>query len=432
MHMNWNGKIYYDHPPMGFWLMAASYKLFGISELSTRLPSAILGLLSMICIYLIGKKVSKEKVVGFSAALILGTCVWYVIRVRSGNLDSIFVFFYLLSIYTALLARDRMVWFLVSMISFGFLMLTKTLVGASALPVIGFIVLPELIKFRKNYLWILGGIALLLAVVLPWYWIQYVNYPDFIQHHFFTIGTRGKTADSFLNLQYELPLFYLHMGVRKWYYLWLVAGAYLILFFRFIKKHVFSILLWNVVILYPFLTTDQTHIWHLIPVYIPMALIISFGIWDGGMMIIKLVKYFKIPLVKRLNLLHDRVLKGVYLGVILVIVFLQVKIFYSEVIPQYRYTPDDVDISQRVGKYDSTIYLDDDYLPLAVYYSGRFIRQMAYEPQERKILVDLFNSESKPFIVITRNWALNNLKESNIPYEILEQNESFSIVTKPQ
>src|SRR3989344_1103330 len=51
MKMIWNGKPYYDHPPMGFWLMPISYKLFGISEFSTRLPSAILGLFGVLLLY---------------------------------------------------------------------------------------------------------------------------------------------------------------------------------------------------------------------------------------------------------------------------------------------------------------------------------------------------------------------------------------------
>lgn len=431
IHLNWNGNPFYDHPHMGYWLMAISYKIFGISEFSTRVTSAFLGVLSAILLYLIGKKISKEKVVGFAAALILGTCVWYVIRVRSGNLDSLFVFFYTLSIYTALKARNYMQWFPIVMISFGALMLTKTLVGISALPIIIFILLPQFFQLRKNFLWILGGLSAFCMLVLPWYWIHYISYPDFIQHHFLDIGTRSKTFDSYFNLEYELPLFYLHMGIRKWYYLWLVTVAYFIVTFRFIKKNVLILLLWNLVVLYPFLTTDQTHIWHLIPVYIPIALIISYGFWDGGMMVIKLIDYLKIPFVKKLDAYRSWILKGIYLGAILYIVFLQVNIFYPEVIPTNRYTPDDVDISQRVAKYKSTIYLDDDYLPLAVYYSGRFMNQMAYEPEERKTLVNLFKSEKEPFVAITRSWALNNLRENNIEYIVLEQNNSFSIVKKP-
>ncbi len=54
MNMMWNGNPFYDHPPMGFWLMAASYKLFGINEFTTRLPSALLGLCANIFMYWTG------------------------------------------------------------------------------------------------------------------------------------------------------------------------------------------------------------------------------------------------------------------------------------------------------------------------------------------------------------------------------------------
>ena len=107
------------------------------------------------------------------------------------------------------------------------------------------------------------------------------------------------------------------------------------------------------------------------------------------------------------------------------------KTFYYEIIPQNKYIPDDVDISMKVSQYDAHIFLDDDYLPLAVFYSVRTMRQMSFELEERHTLVNLFNSNNEPFIAITRNWALNNLKENNIQYKILEQNNSFSIITKP-
>src|SRR5690242_12398454 len=49
--MMWNGQPYFDHPPMGFWLMSISYKIFGINEFSTRFPSAVLGLGAVVLIY---------------------------------------------------------------------------------------------------------------------------------------------------------------------------------------------------------------------------------------------------------------------------------------------------------------------------------------------------------------------------------------------
>src|SRR3989339_1572104 len=89
MRMIWNSKPYYDHPPMGFWLIVISYKLFGISEFSTRLPSVVLSLLTIILVYKTGLELFGKKIIGFIAALVMGTSVWYLIRVRSGNLDAV-------------------------------------------------------------------------------------------------------------------------------------------------------------------------------------------------------------------------------------------------------------------------------------------------------------------------------------------------------
>ena len=58
INMHWNEKLFYDPPPMGFWLMAITYKLIGINELTTRMPSAILGLFTVILVYKVGERIS--------------------------------------------------------------------------------------------------------------------------------------------------------------------------------------------------------------------------------------------------------------------------------------------------------------------------------------------------------------------------------------
>ena len=42
----------------------------------------------------------------------------------------------------------------------------------------------------------------------------------------------------------------------------------------------------------------------------------------------------------------------------------------------------------------------------------------------------MFKSNEEDFIVITRNWAINGLKDNNLEYNILYQNDSFSILEK--
>jgi 4-amino-4-deoxy-L-arabinose transferase-like glycosyltransferase len=97
IQLNWNGETFVDHPPVSMWLTAISYTFLGISEFSSRFPSAFLGVLSIVLLYLLSYELFKSRSIAFISGLILGSCIWYITRVRSGNLDSTLVFFYLLT-----------------------------------------------------------------------------------------------------------------------------------------------------------------------------------------------------------------------------------------------------------------------------------------------------------------------------------------------
>ncbi len=415
LNMKWNGIPYYDHPPMGFWLMAASYKIFGINELTTRLPSAILGVLTIYFVYLTGKLISGKNRVGFTAALILGTCVWYVIRVRSGNLDSAFVFFYITSIYFSLKSDKDFRFFPLTAISAASLFMTKTLIGASVLPLILYINFDKLLNIRKNWRLVAIGIVSAAIIILPWYYEQYKTYSNFIQYHFFQIGSRSKTLASYFKLQWQEPMFYIHMGIRKWYYIWFIGiiGLFFAIFIKKTRRLPIFLLLWIIVVLYPFLTAEQTELWHLIPLYIPISIIIAYGL----------------EIINPLGLIP-------YVAGFLIIAAIQIKTFYAEVIPANKYTPDDVAICQSASKYTQTVYLDDDFFPICVYYSNRRLMSI-YSPAtfgedpELNTMVKLFKSDRKNFVVITRSWAVNNLEVEKIPHKILEKNGSFTIVSRP-
>lgn len=425
INMHWNGKPFYDHPPMGFWLMAITYKLIGINELTTRVPSAILGLFTVILVYKVGERISKSKAVGFSSALILMTSVWYLIRVRSGNLDSPFIFFYILTIYLSLKSEKNFRWFPVTMLSFGALVMTKTLVGFSAGPILFFIIWRQLLHLKKNIGYLAAGMVGFLLIVYPWYHYHIQTYPDFIEHHFFNVGMRDKTLASYFQLSWEQPLFYIHMGVMRWYKLWLLLAAYLIIRLPFLKKYIFILLLWNIAVLYPFLTSTKTELWHLIPVYLPLSFIISIGLLDLFTLGTKILTH--IPFFKKIKF---TLLPEISLVIVISIIALfQIKSFYKEVYPASKYIPDDVAISKEAGKLKENIYLDDDYTPLAVFYSDRQIANVGALPDDRRTLEKLIQSDEKNYVVIARNWAVDDLKKKNIPFRLLKKNKSFSILT---
>ncbi len=431
MNMMWKGQPYFDHPPLGFWSMAVTYKLLGISEFTTRLPSAIYGILAIVFIYLTAIELFGKKVIGFVAALIMGTSVWYLIRVRSGDLDSIFVFFYILTVYLSIKSGRNFRWFPLTMAAFAGVILAKTLVGWSAGVLVLFWNWQWFIKSKKNILLTILGIAVLLAIVLPWYYINDKNNIYFIQQHFINVGIRKRTSImDYLKLKYQLPLFYLHMGVRKWYYLWLAGIALLVVTLKILKKPVLFLFLWNFVILYPFLTTNKTQIWHLIPVYLPMSFIAAAGFYYGAEFCVTLIKKIK-PLHWLKPLTKPLIINICFVSIFVVVASLQIKTFYKEVYPTSRYTPDDVAISKAVAKYHQSIYLDDDFTPIALFYSDKNIVPLIDLPDEKRTLLKFFQSDEKNFVVITRNWAVNNLIVAKIPYKILEKNNSFSIVTRP-
>ena len=61
--------FYFKKPPFFFWILALSFKFLGISEFSARLPSAIFATLDAILIYIIGKRISNQKLIGFLASI---------------------------------------------------------------------------------------------------------------------------------------------------------------------------------------------------------------------------------------------------------------------------------------------------------------------------------------------------------------------------
>jgi len=207
---------------------------------------------------------------------------------------------------------------------------------------------------------------------------------------------------------------------------------------------------WNFIILYPFLTSAQTELWHLIPVYLPLSFIVSAGIYEGissaFAILRRLVEVsvpakpgvsnksrfvgFFTPFRKILKNNHHILINSSFLLFFAYIIFLQIKTFYSEVYPGGKWIPDDVAISKAAAKYNKPIFLDDDYLPIAVFYSGKNVQQLSYLPDDKKTLEKFIQSGEKNYVVITRNWVVEDLKKKNLDYKLLEKNNSFSILTK--
>lgn len=94
----WNGSLFFDKPPLYFWLSFPVVKFFGVGEWQMRLVAIIAGALCVLFTYLIAQYLYGKKT-GLLASLILISLgqVWF--RFNSADLDSLQVFLSLSCIY---------------------------------------------------------------------------------------------------------------------------------------------------------------------------------------------------------------------------------------------------------------------------------------------------------------------------------------------
>jgi len=90
----------YDTFPLFIWLQAGSMALFGISDFAARLPNAMIGILTLLTIYSIGKK-QVDSNLGIWWALVLSGSWIPCLLFKSGLAAPLYNYFVFLSVYFA-------------------------------------------------------------------------------------------------------------------------------------------------------------------------------------------------------------------------------------------------------------------------------------------------------------------------------------------
>jgi len=84
-----NFQPFWEKPPLFFWMQAASMKLFGINEYAARFPNAIFGIINLLMLFEIGKKMRSERF-GFIMAVLMGCSFLPLVYFKSGIIDPVF------------------------------------------------------------------------------------------------------------------------------------------------------------------------------------------------------------------------------------------------------------------------------------------------------------------------------------------------------
>jgi 4-amino-4-deoxy-L-arabinose transferase-like glycosyltransferase len=170
-----NGKVRFDKPVFYYWFIAASYQMFGISEWSARLTSALATVITAGGVWLGCRKLAPTLAPIFS--LVFLTCLMVIGIGRMSITDMTLTMWMTLTTLTAFYATlpCQQRWWLLAGVFAGFGMLTK---GPVALALPGLVVLLTTLwqgRFKATFcaVWPWLGVVLAVAIAAPWYWACY-------------------------------------------------------------------------------------------------------------------------------------------------------------------------------------------------------------------------------------------------------------------
>ena len=91
-------QAFYQKPPLFFWLQAGAMSIFGVDEFAARFPNAICGILTLVVLYNIGRKLYNHTFGLLWAGVYLGSVLPF-LYFKSGIIDPWFNLFIFLGIY---------------------------------------------------------------------------------------------------------------------------------------------------------------------------------------------------------------------------------------------------------------------------------------------------------------------------------------------
>jgi len=214
-----SGNPYFNKPPLMHWLVALTYSIGGVSELTSRLPGAMLTACSVPILYWVGREVFFQRTAAIFSALVYLTWLPVARQGRMAMLDGAVLCFFLLMMACLLRSRRDLCWGLGVGIGFGLICLTKGILGILLAAIGGLFLIwdtPRLLTSR--YLWL--GIAIGATPVGLWYGAQWSHYhQQFVDAHLFNqslVRVWGTVGNN------DGPVWYYLWEILKYGFPWLL------------------------------------------------------------------------------------------------------------------------------------------------------------------------------------------------------------------
>ncbi len=215
-----NFEQFWEKPPLFTWMQVVCMKAFGINELSARLPNAIAGIITLLLLFNIGKKLRNERFGLLWAALYLSSFFPF-FYFKSGIIDPWFNLFIFLGIwfftrYASPDEKDKKRRMLNASLSAAFIGLGILTKGPVALLIflLTFFVYLCFHRFRFDFRWkdVIMYFVVLIIVGGAWFILQIANghftiIQDFIQYQIRLFETKDAGHGGFLLYHFVILFF---------------------------------------------------------------------------------------------------------------------------------------------------------------------------------------------------------------------------------
>ena len=269
------GEYWYDKPPMYYWLVATSYKIFGMTEFAARFPSAILAVISTLVVYLSGRRLFNERA-GMAGALVLTTSIEFFYLGKAAVTDMTLLLFLTISLLSFIEKK-----YYLAYIFAGLATLVKGPIGLlfpGAIVFIYIIVTRNWSQITKMK--IPSGLLVYAIVALPWYIMMYSLHNSafidtFLGFNNVTRFTSPEHPEGVL-WYYYIPV--LILGFFPWTAIMLQS-----MWTSLTKSHrelpiLIFLNIW-VIVIFVFFSISQTKlVSYILPMYPPLAMIVGWYI----------------------------------------------------------------------------------------------------------------------------------------------------------
>lgn len=273
---------YFEKPPLHYWLNALSFTIFGQNEFAARFPGALMGFLTVLLTYHVGRKLFCRPA-GVLAALILGTSIGFLIQARLDITDMTLTCALTAALSFFILAAQageprKALYYHLFYICVALAVLAKGLIGIVFPGAIIFFYLLIIRRWRLlGEMRLATGIPLFFLVAAPWFIAVSWRNPEFAR--FF-----------FIHEHFERFLTKVHGRYKPfWYFVPVLAGTMLpwSLFIPSAMKGVWKerlssegerrlyLALWALLIFLFFSESDSKLIPYILPVFPPLALLMG-------------------------------------------------------------------------------------------------------------------------------------------------------------